>query len=446
LGDNEAALSVLKDLHRAGLSTQPVRERLAKVAATNRDWATATVVLEQLMVERDTADGRVEAARLAMVIYRDRLAKPSDAAAAVKCLLSEVPDDGEALELVLAEILSDEDTTAYLERGQDQLIETLVEEPLDPERLDRLARVAQKLGDAPLRQAALGALVAVGEGTLEIDRELGDLDQRVAHIPQMAIGAEVLPDLCDLEDSGAIPELMVQLAPTFAEALGPNLTSFNVSRRQKVSPRAGLPLRNEVAAWAGALGLGEFDLYVGGPAENGVFGVATEPPSLIVGPAVSAPLSAEHRAAVARELFALRRGTSILRHREPTDVAALVVAAGQVVEVAIPSPQYAMLGEFARQLSKAMPRKVKRAVADLGQAIVNAEEDPLAWYRAATSSLDRMATIAAGDVSWVLSESGARRGQLGASIEAQRRAARLLSFVLSPAYLELRQKLGMGVR
>jgi hypothetical protein len=97
-------------------------------------------------------------------------------------------------------------------------------------------------------------------------------------------------------------------------------------------------------------------------------------------------------------------------------------------------------------LSKDTPRKLKRTLAALAQSIADSGEDPLTWYRAATSSLDRMATLAAGDVSWVLAESGATRGRLGASIEAQRRAARLLSFVLSPAYLALRQKLGMGVR
>jgi hypothetical protein len=185
---------------------------------------------------------------------------------------------------------------------------------------------------------------------------------------------------------------------------------------------------------------------VGGPDEDGVFAVATDPPALVVGARVSAPLTAQHRAAVARELFALRRGTSILRHREPTDIAALVVATGQVVGVDIPAPAYAMLNEFSRQVAKELPRRLKRPLVELCQRIASNSEDPVVWYRAATSSLDRMATIAAGDVSWVLASAGGSRGQLGASIEAQRRTARLLSFVLSPSYLALRQKLGMGVR
>ena len=263
---------------------------------------------------------------------------------------------------------------------------------------------------------------------------------------ETAIDSAAFPGLADAEDDGPIPEMMALLATSLSDAVGPSLETFGVGRKQKVSPRAGLPIRNEVAAWAGALGLGEFDLYVGGPDDDGVFGVASDPPALIVGKSVSAPLTAQHRQAVARELYSLRRGTSILRHRDPTDVAALIVAAGKVVGVEIPSQKYAMLGEFERQLGKSLPRRVKKPLVQLATRVADSDFDPIAWYRAATSSLDRMAAIAAGDVSWVLTESRSNRGRLGASIEAQQRAARLLAFVLSPTYLDLRRQLGMGVR
>jgi hypothetical protein len=194
------------------------------------------------------------------------------------------------------------------------------------------------------------------------------------------------------------------------------------------------------------LGVGDFELYVGGRDDNLVAGVATETPSIIIGSQVSAPLSAAHRQVVARELFALRRGVTILRHRDATDVAALVVAACRVVGVEVPSPHYAMLDEFQRVLSKEMPRRVKKVLPELANAVAHSRQDPVDWVRAATSSLDRLAAIAAGDVSYVLSGADIPRGQLGASMEAQARAARLLGFVLSPAYLGLREALGMGVR
>ena len=78
--------------------------------------------------------------------------------------------------------------------------------------------------------------------------------------------------------------------------------------------------------------------------------------------------------------------------------------------------------------------------------VKSSEQDPIDWYHAAASTLDRMAAIAAGDVSWVLAASPAERGRRPPTRQAELRARRLLAFVLSPAYLELREKLGMGVR
>jgi tetratricopeptide (TPR) repeat protein len=446
LHQTDKALDVLDGLYHSGLSTMPVRERLARAAAKAQAWEKATDVLEHLMHERDSAASRIEAARLAMAIHRDRLHQPAAAAAAAEKLLSELPDDGEALDLVLSGALPKDLATRLLDRGRAALVASLMRDPIDSERVDRLARIAAKLDNAPLRQATLGALVALGEGTPDIDRELLVLDQRVPRLPAIAIDPRALPDLCEKEDAGPIPELMSALATTFAEALGPGLSAFGVGKKEKVDPRAGLAVRNEIAAWAGALGLGDFDLYVGGSDDSGVFGVAGEVPSLAVGRAVQAPLSPAHRQAVARELFALKRGTSILRHRDDNDIAALVVASCRVGGYDVAAPQYAMLGEFIRVLGKEIPRKVKKTLAELALAVAQSGQDPASWARAATASLDRLAAIAAGDVSWVLSGAGVTRGQLGASAEAQERTARLLGFVLSPSYLKLRDQLGMGLK
>jgi hypothetical protein len=105
-----------------------------------------------------------------------------------------------------------------------------------------------------------------------------------------------------------------------------------------------------------------------------------------------------------------------------------------------------MLAEFQRQLQKEMPRRVRKILPQLATQVRDYGQDTLRFYRAATSSLDRMAALAAGDVSWVLTPDAANRGRAAASVEGQERARRLLSFVLSPTYLALRDALGMGVR
>lgn len=444
LKDLPKALDVLGGLYRAGLSTLPVRERLARTAAKTSSWEQATEVLEQLMTERDTAAGRIEAARLAMAIYRDELSMPEAAQDAVRRLLGEAPGDGEAIDLVLSGAFATSVSQALLQRGLQVLIQELAQNPTQRGIVERVARIAGQLGLLPLRQAALGVLVALGADATQIDPELRGLDDRVARQPRIAIDDASLPALIDPEDVDPLSSLMQVIATSVAEALGPGLAALGVGKRERVDPRAGLPLRNEVAAWAGALGIGEFELYIGGHDAQGVCVVATETPALVLGKEVTAPLSPHHRQAVARELLALRRGTSVLRHREPADIYALVVAACRNAEVEVPSPAFALLGEFQRQLK--LPRRVRKILPDLAKAFRDSGQDPMVWYRAATSTLDRMAVVAAGDVSWVLASDARLRGRAATTVEGEQRARRLLSFVLSPTYLELREKLGMGVR
>jgi hypothetical protein len=444
LEDLPSALNVLLGLFSSGLSTLPVRERLARVAAKAHAWSEATRALEQLMQERPTPEGRIEAARLCMVICRDRLGKPKLAEPSVEKLLEEAPDDAEALELVLAGHFPPEVSARLLLRARAALVGHLSNQPNDPERIGRLARIAQCQNDLPLRQATLGALVALGAGSPEIDVELEALDLRVAHVPQIAVHVEDLPELADPEDTGPITELMREIAPGLAETLGPRAQTFGVTKADRIDPRSGLPLRNEIAAWAGALGVGDFDLFVESSQPELIVAVPTEKPVIIVGAMVTSPLSIRHRQVLARELFAVVRGTSILRHRDPTDIAALIVAACHVGGHAIDSPPYAILADLERQLGR-LPKRYRKALPILGAAIAAEGHDPMDWVRAANCSLDRMATIAAGDVSHVLAGDGPRGGpQL--STESRKRLERVLAFALSPEYLLLRERLGMGVR
>jgi tetratricopeptide (TPR) repeat protein len=446
LGEVERGLEVLVGLHRAGLATLPVRERLARAAAKTGSWEHATEVLEELMVQRDTSAGRVEAARLAIAVYRDRLNSPELAANAVEKLLEEAPDDGEALDLALGGAFPPPLTKRLLEKGRGAVVAGLVAAPLDVERMSRLAEMARKVDDLPLRQVALGGVVALGNRSPELLAELAELDGRVARTPQIAVDDRVIEDLRDAEDRGATSDLVRALATTLAEALGPGLTALGVGKKERVRPQDGLPVRNEVAAWVGALGLGEFELYVGGRDPDGVYAVGTEVPAIVLGQNVRTPLSAAHRQALARELLGLKRGTTILRHRDPADVAAIIVAACNVAGVRVESPPYAMLAEFERLLGKEMPRRVRKILPEFAAKIASSREDPLAWVRAARSSLDRMAAISIGDVSWVLASAEEGRGQAPVTAEQRLRAERLLSFVLSPAFFSVRNKLGMGVR
>lgn len=446
--DHKKALEVLVSLHKSGLSTRAVRERLVRVAARVASWEDAVRLLEELMQERETREGRIEASRLAMAIYRDKIRDPKRAKRAVEKLLDEAPDDGEAVDLVLTTSFDDAFRTRMLARAKSTLIQALAGEPCDADRVELLAKISGAGQDAALRQATLGALVALGRGDKDVSAELKKIDARVASRPQIALDAAAMAEIADSQDTGPIPELFAQMAETISMALGPSLVSLGVTKKERIDARGGHPLRVAVAEWMGALGFEtDFDLYVGGSDPRAVTGVAGEQPAIVIGSGISTPLDAAARSAIAREAFALRRGITSLRSRDDNTVASLVIAACNEAGISVPAPPYAVYSEVQRSIHREMSRKIRKAIPDVCQRIQSSNQDARKWAAAARRSIDRMAVIAAGDVSLVLSDIlSTPRDQLDGVIRESERARRLLAFVLSPSYLELRKKLGMGVR
>jgi hypothetical protein len=435
---------VLLALHRAKLSSLPVRERLARAAARTGSWQEATSILEELMQERPEAEGRVEAARLAMVIHRDRLDDRQGAAAAVVKLLEEDPADGEALDILLETEHPRDVRRRLLERAHQALLKSLDTRPTDVGAVRRLIKVASAQGNAALQQAALGALLALGAGDAATVQTFAQLSSKKDRMPQVAVPPETLHAILAPGDEGPIADLFQLLGPTLAEALGPTLQACGVGRRDRVDPRSGLALRNEIAAWAGAFGVREFDLYVGGSEPNGVQGIPGDAPILVVGAGVNAPLTPLARGRVAREFLAMTRGTTVIRSRDETSIAAIVVAACGLAEVPIDHPTYAVLAEIERSIGKAIARRTRKLLPDVCRAIVSHNADASAWHRRALASQDRMATVAGGDPTVVLSD--VLRGpaeRLGAAVKGNARAEELIRFVLSERYLELRRALGL---
>jgi tetratricopeptide (TPR) repeat protein len=444
LNQPERALEVLSRLYQDGLSTLKVRERLARTAARLGRWDEAASILERLMDERDTPKGRAEAARLAMTIYRDKLAKPERAQRAVRRLLQEAPDDREAVQLLMRAHVSDELKRDAVPRAKTILIQELATHPFDRERVELLAEIAQDEGDSNLRRAALGVALALGNRSETITRALANLDARAVREPQIVLDAHAILAVCDQDDTGPIAELFAQLAPVVSQALGPNLTTEAVGRRQRIE--GGDPLRMEITRWMGAVGFSDWELYIGGREERGVKGVAGERPALIVGPAVRAPLDSAGRSAVAREVFALRRGTTAVMYCDDHTIASIVVSAMTDAGLPAPEPPYAVYREVERLVHKEMPRKIRKVVAAIGQRILQTQQDPLPWAAAARRSIDRMALIASGDAASVIDHIVGPPGVAArADMSGDIRVRRLLAFTLSGEYLALRRKLGMGV-
>jgi tetratricopeptide (TPR) repeat protein len=444
LGRFDRALEILLVLHRAKLSSLPVRERLARAAARTGSWQDATEILEELMHERPEVEGRVEAARLAIAIRRDRLSNAAGARAAIVKLLEESPTDGEGIDMLLA-VDAEPDVRARLfENARKGLVESLQRRPVDLPAVKRLAKVARAVGDEALQQIALSAALVLGGHDQALEQQFAQLIAKKPRAPRIAIDETVLKQVLDPQDRGPVARLFMALGPTIAEALGPSLAACGVTKKDKVDPRSGIALRNEIATWAGAFGIADFDLYVGGKDPLGVQGVPGDPPALVVGAGVNAPLAPTTRARVARELLAMVRGSSITEHRDDTTIAAIVVASCNLADVKVDAPSYAVLADVERLLSKAIARKTKKLLPELCQAVALANADARAWSKRALASHARIAVLASGDVGIALADAlGEPLDRLPAATKTDPRAEEILRFALSPTFLELRRALGL---
>ena len=438
------ALEVLSRLYKDGLSNLKVRERLARTAARVGNWEEAVTILERLMEEREDSKGRAEAARLAMAIYRDKLNAPARAVAAVTRLLDEVPDDQEAIELLLTAKVSDSLKAKAIPVGKKLLLQQVAANPFDRRKIELIGQIAELQEDLNLQRAALGCALALGNDDTSVRRGIAEIDARSTREPQIVLGPGEILAIADPDDVGAIPEMFALAAPVVSEALGPSLKSEDVGRKQRVD--AGHPMRIEVARWMGALGFDDFDVYVGGRDPDAVKGVADEKPSLVVGTNIVTPLDAAGRSAVAREVFALRRGTTSVMYCDEHTIASIVVAVCKDTGVSMADPNYTVFKEVERVVKKAMSRRVRKSIADVCQRVAQSGQDALEWAAAARRSIDRMAVIASGDASSVLDQILGKPGSPARlAMEGDLRAQRLLSFAMSGEYLTLRSKLEMGV-
>ena len=444
LQQHDKALEVLLALHAARLTTLPVRERLARAAARTGSWNEATRILEELMMERPEREGRIEAARLAMAIHRDRSMSPIGGLRAAQKLLEESPIDGEALDLVAALDPQIPERRPLLERGRDALLMALHDLPQNLEQQRRLARIAHALQDGMLEQAALSCAIALGGPDGSSEQAIALISGRKPRAPQVALTPHMIESVVAPGDDGPLTDLFAALGPTLGEALGPTREGLGVTKKDRIDPRAGLALRNEIAQWAGAFGIATFDLYVGGKDPGGVQGIAGETPAIVVGAGVNAPLSPMTRARVARELVSIARGTTVLRWRDDTTIAAIVVAACRLTDVKVDAPPFAVLAEVERLLKKAISRKTKAQIEPICRAYVQTGRDARQWAARARATQARFAAVASGDAAAVLTDVfGEPIERLGAVARDDLRAQELLRFVLSRPYFELRRSLGL---
>ncbi len=200
-------------------------------------------------------------------------------------------------------------------------------------------------------------------------------------------------------------------------------------------------------AFANLLGLREFDFFLVPHSGESITAVAAvKDPAIIIGGA-DRILTPFERGRLAASICGLLRGTYACIEYPADKVAALLAAACKIGNVELPGPTFALTGELERQLSRELPRKVRKELEVLAPRAAAQGAEPLECVRVATATLDRVALIASGDMSQtIVTRENLAGGLTTLTPELAERFQSLTRFCLSTAYLNLRQQLGLGAK
>jgi tetratricopeptide (TPR) repeat protein len=439
------AVHVLESLHSAGLGTLATTERLAKSLARVERWEDAVHQLESLMHRREDQEGRMQAARLCLVICRDELQTPARAFAACEKLLGDAPADAEALDYLLLGGLRTERSLELVRIGRESILARPATR-FDLDTVTRLSRIAERLSDRDLLLSTLGLLACTEATSRRIVEDADALLLHTARWPARNLTDEDVRTLFADALDDPVGELCVLLAPYVPLVMPPNTKTLGLGRRDRLRSNAAPELFEELHGWLDATGNGSAEVYAGGVHDQILLLPTEKAPTLVLGPELRAPLTREQQATLARRCIGVRAGLSSVDERPAQEVVAVITAACALGEVEIPGAR--PVPDLVKALGKELPRRVRKLLPDIGGRIRATGVDPHDWTARALGGLDRAEALALGDVSrMLLGEDERARGETvtGHFNEAQeRRLNELSAFITSTAWRSLRERLGLA--
>ena len=233
-----------------------------------------------------------------------------------------------------------------------------------------------------------------------------------------------------------------------------DLKAAGVLRSHRVSPRSQDPVLHHCARLAVSLGAKNFRLYRVPEASAPLQVAAADPPALIVSErALDVWSLAQRRYHLARAVAALRDGLHVVLALGEERTAALVVASARLEDGGVEAAgvDEGAVHEAAQALARAMPRRLRRPVAELARLVCSAPEPLTEQIRKVTLSLERAGLFFAGDVAVVLREVAGPPPALEdeertlAWLREERAALELVRWALADRYADLRRAVGMAV-
>jgi len=443
------SVELLERLATLGVQDYGSKLRLARALARTEDWGAAYQIFVELNDVVDNIQERLESAQMMLALQRDYLRQPEQLRESVRRVLRDSPTDRDAIELALALDLSAEDRRHLLAQARQESRSRLDKSPLDVAEMRLFAELCLGCGDPEMERVALGIHSLSASPSPAHAERLIELNRLVHLEPQRALRQDELEQL--------LPGTLLGSALEFAQLLGAQLTleleadlqDRGVSALMRLDEFSADPLRTLIAGWAGALGLGDLDLFVGGHDEDGISAINWQKPTVIVGRNVTVPLSREERTRLAVLLFVLRMGLGVMVSQSPEIVTRWIEAARNVLERRaaqdpdlFESTDSALnVTELSEHLEKVLADEQKQRLSELLSAVDKVGLSPLNLPLDSIKAALRMACLVSGDPAIVRAFP-----ELWPSDDQERRAllTDLVRFCISDNFFQLRAQVGLA--
>jgi hypothetical protein len=249
----------------------------------------------------------------------------------------------------------------------------------------------------------------------------------------------------------AAAKLMRSIESALPKLFVPDLESFGLAARDRITSRSGHPLRDLADRIATALGLESFDLYVHHDRQRGMALEMGAPPLLVVPASLTDLPLPQQVFAIARPLVHLARGLGLVEKLTPRELEVLLASAARHVRAGFGGglTSEELLEEQSKRLYKQLARRQRRPMEEAAQAYVDVGRvDFPRWVRGAHRTAIRIAALLADDLAGSLEV--LRRidregpGTSGAAwIEASDVARDLVVFWASKPAMHLRRHAGL---
>ncbi|HEX3473571.1 MAG TPA: hypothetical protein VHT91_00945 [Kofleriaceae bacterium] len=426
-----------------------LRERLLGLCLRVSDWDRASRELRALARLRPAPQDKArEELRLGLML-RDRL---NDRVGARLALDRARTLDPLNLDVVreLAELLEAAARQQVLAGTAASLRASIVQNPRNAMLYERLAQVTAWQSDVDARWLALVGLEALGTPSIDQRQVLSQGRAKLVG-PQRVRLDDGARNVLRAGTLGALSDLWRAIAPAVQVATGVDPSKLGFTRADRV-PLKKLGDRYEPLATALAcFAVEDAEIYISAGREGVARALAAETPILCLGADVAAAAQPLQRWLLARAVATLAEGVATLAALREGELGWTIAAALRAIDVAIPpglnseiAGEDASIAERARVLKKEMSRKAKSTVQNLVQTRAGELVRVEAFRLGALAIADRAGLLWAGDLAVALAQLDVGRG--GKSLIDNRGALELTAWSVSDDHLQLRERLGLGLK